>query len=117
MSVVVFDVELAGDNKNDVMYTVIVHHESFEKIPFPISHILNVAADEFGWQRPWIELRSQTTGEAFVLIQYEKIQNQWVKASVSGTIPEINTRVDLYLLDHCPNRAIDALFDIDPSVP
>jgi hypothetical protein len=109
MSVIVFDVDLTGTYEGDVLDTVIVHHESFEQASFPITHMLNVAADELGWPKPWIELRSQENGEALALIQYEKDSDgYWVKQSVIGKIPEQHCRVDLYLLDHRPNRSIDA---------
>lgn len=114
MSVIVFDVELTGVCDNDLIDNVIVHHESFEKVSFPIAHILNVAADEIGWPKPWIELRSQETGEALVLIQYEKdSRGYWKAISAIGDVPEQNSRVDLYLLDHRPNRSIDAFLECD----
>lgn len=112
MSVIIFDVDLTGTYESDVLHTVIVHHDSFEQVSFPITHILNVAADEIGWPRPWIELRSQENGEALALIQYEKDSaGYWVKQSVIGKIPEQHIRVDLYLLDHRPNRSIDAFLE------
>lgn len=109
MAVIVFDVELTGNDGDDVWSTVIVHHDSFQQLCFPIMHILNVAFDELGWSKPWIELRNQETGEPMVLIQYEKdSKGLWIKQSVTGEIPERLCRVDLYLLDHRPNRSLDA---------
>lgn len=112
MSVIVFDVELAGD-EHDVMQKIIVHHNSFEQTPFPIAHVLNVASDEFGWDNPWIELRSQLNGEVLVLMQYVKDnESRWCKSNISGAMPHSSSRVDLYLLDHRPNSIIDSWFDV-----
>jgi hypothetical protein len=113
MSVIVFDVELTGTYNDDAMNSVIVHHESFEQASFPITHILNVASDELGWHTPWMELRCQKTGNALALMHYEKDSGgHWQKVSVTGTIPELHSRVDLYLLDHQPNRSIDAFLEV-----
>lgn len=115
MSVIVFDVELAGqDEDGHALEAVIVHHDSFENTAFPLTHILNVAADELGWPRPWIELRCQNTGDVLALIQYEKnSQGRWCNLGLDGKIPEKNSRVDLYLLDHKPNRSLDAFLEVD----
>lgn len=113
MSVVVFDIELAGPLDN-ALNMVIVHHDSFEQVSFPLHHILNVAADELGWPKPWVELRSQENGDVLTMLRYEKDESgYWNATETYGTIPEIKSRVDLYLLDHKPNRSIDAMLEID----
>jgi len=113
MGTVVFDIELAGAENEGPMHRVVVHHEMFGENSFPLTHILNVAADELGWPKPWLELRSQQSSDVLATLQYEKQENSiWEQTCCYGQIPESGTRVDLYVLDHKPNSTIDMLLDV-----